>query len=42
MEPLDVMDSGRMALAADTTGAIFGLWEGRAISGIGLVNETAR
>jgi uncharacterized protein len=40
MEPADVMDSGRMALAADTTGAVFGLWQGRATSGIGLANET--
>ena len=40
MEPVDVMDSGRMALAADTTGAVFGLWQGRATSGIGLANET--
>jgi len=40
VEPVDVMDSGRMALAADTTGAVFGLWEGRATSGIGLANET--
>ena len=25
VEPVDIMDSGRMALAADTTGAVFGL-----------------
>ncbi len=40
VEPADVMDSGRMALAVDTTGATFGLWEGRTTSGIGLANET--
>jgi predicted enzyme related to lactoylglutathione lyase len=40
VEPVDIMDSGRMALAADSTGAVFGLWEGRATSGIGLANET--
>ena len=40
VEPTDVMDSGRMALAVDTTGATFGLWEGRTTSGIGLANET--
>ncbi len=40
VEPTDVMDSGRMALAVDTTGATFGLWEGRTTSGIGLANVT--
>jgi uncharacterized protein len=40
IEPVDISDSGRMALAADTTGALFGLWQGRATSGIGLANET--
>jgi uncharacterized protein len=40
MEPVDVMDSGRMALATDTAGAVFGLWEGRGISGIRRANET--
>jgi predicted enzyme related to lactoylglutathione lyase len=40
VEPVDITDSGRMALATDTTGAVFGLWEGRTTSGIGLANET--
>jgi predicted enzyme related to lactoylglutathione lyase len=40
VEPVDITDSGRMALATDTAGAVFGLWEGRTTSGIGLANET--
>jgi predicted enzyme related to lactoylglutathione lyase len=27
MEPFDVLDAGRMAVAADPTGAIFGVWQ---------------
>ena len=27
MQPLDVMDQGRMAIAADPEGAVFGLWQ---------------
>lgn len=38
-EPFDVMDSGRMALLADPTGAIFAIWEARAHIGAGLVND---
>jgi uncharacterized protein len=37
--PDDVMDLGRMAVAADPVGAQFGLWEGRAFVGCELVNE---
>ncbi|TCK61149.1 VOC family protein [Curtobacterium sp. PhB136] len=37
--PFDVMDVGRMAVAADPTGAVFGLWQGRAHDGYGLVNQ---
>jgi uncharacterized protein len=40
MPPMDVMDQGRMAIAFDPTGAAFGLWQGRATTGIGLANET--
>jgi uncharacterized protein len=40
MEPVDVMDSGRMALAVDTVGAVFGVWQGRGTSGLGRANET--
>jgi predicted enzyme related to lactoylglutathione lyase len=39
MEPFDVMDVGRMALAADPGGAIFGVWQARAHSGMQLANE---
>ena len=28
-EPMDVMDAGRMLVAADTTGATFGVWQVR-------------
>ena len=39
VEPTDVMDTGRMALAVDTAGAGFGLWQGGTTTGIGLANE---
>jgi uncharacterized protein len=39
MEPFDVMDVGRMAVAADPGGAVFGLWQARAHTGAGLANE---
>jgi predicted enzyme related to lactoylglutathione lyase len=39
MEPMDVMDVGRMAMAADPAGAVFGLWQSRTHTGAGLVNE---
>jgi predicted enzyme related to lactoylglutathione lyase len=39
MGPHDVADQGRMALAADPTGALFGLWQARAHTGAELVNE---
>ena len=28
-EPIDVMDVGRMAVAADPGGAVFGVWQAR-------------
>ncbi|MEU3064868.1 VOC family protein [Streptomyces subrutilus] len=37
--PMDVMDLGRMAVVADPTGAVFGLWEPRSFDGAGIVNE---
>lgn len=37
-EPMDVMDLGRMAVAIDTGGASFGLWQGRLHSGAEIVN----
>jgi predicted enzyme related to lactoylglutathione lyase len=39
VEPVDVMDQGRMALARDPVGAQFGLWQGRAHIGCEVVNE---
>jgi predicted enzyme related to lactoylglutathione lyase len=38
-EPMDVTDQGRMAIATDPAGAVFGLWQGRAHRGAGLANE---
>lgn len=37
-EPMDVMSEGRMAIAVDTAGAVFGLWQGGNTTGIGLAN----
>ncbi|GAA2228667.1 MULTISPECIES: VOC family protein [Kitasatospora] len=39
MEPTDVTDQGRMAMAADPAGAAFGLWQGKSHGGSGLANE---
>lgn len=38
MDPMDVMDVGRMAVAADISGAAFGIWQARAHTGTGLAN----
>jgi predicted enzyme related to lactoylglutathione lyase len=38
-EPMDVMDLGRMAIFADPTGAVFGIWQPGTFIGAGLVNE---
>jgi uncharacterized protein len=35
---MDVMDVGRMLVAADTTGAVFGAWQARAHTGVQLAN----
>jgi len=37
--PFDVLDAGRMGIAADPTGVVFGLWQGRGHTGYGRVNE---
>jgi predicted enzyme related to lactoylglutathione lyase len=34
------MDVGRMSVAADPAGAVFGIWQARRHNGIGLANET--
>ncbi len=39
VEPMDVMDLGRMAIFVDPTGAVFGVWEPRGFAGAELVNE---
>jgi uncharacterized protein len=39
VEPMDVMDIGRMAVFADPTGAVFGIWQPKSFRGADLVNE---
>jgi uncharacterized protein len=39
VEPMDVMEAGRFAIAADPGGAVFGLWQSREMTGFGLANE---
>jgi predicted enzyme related to lactoylglutathione lyase len=39
VEPMDVLDVGRMAVAADSTGAVFSIWEPRTHIGAAIVNE---
>jgi uncharacterized protein len=38
-EPMDVMGLGRMAIFADPSGAVFGIWQPGTFLGAGLVNE---
>jgi predicted enzyme related to lactoylglutathione lyase len=38
-EPMDVMELGRMAIFADPTGAVLGIWQPGTFLGAGLVNE---
>jgi predicted enzyme related to lactoylglutathione lyase len=38
-EPMDVLDAGRLAIAADPTGAVFGIWQSGEHKGAGIVNE---
>ena len=38
MDPMDVLDEGRIALALDPGGALFGLWQARRHIGFGLFN----
>jgi len=42
VEPFDVFDSGRMTIAADPAGAIFGLWQARTHIGSQLRGEPGR
>ena len=39
VDPMDVMDQGRMAYFADPAGAVFGVWQPIAFAGADLVNE---
>ncbi|MFJ2704099.1 VOC family protein [Streptomyces sp. NPDC087428] len=36
--PMDIFDQGRFAVAADPSGAVFSLWQGRAFAGADLFN----
>jgi uncharacterized protein len=36
--PMDVMEAGRLVVAADVTGAVFGLWQGRDHTGAQVAN----
>jgi predicted enzyme related to lactoylglutathione lyase len=39
VEPMDVMDQGRMVMAADPGGAVFGLWQAGQHTGVQLANQ---
>ena len=39
MEPFDVMDQGRMAMAMDPEGAVFGLWQSGLHTGAQIISE---
>lgn len=39
MDPMDVMTLGRMAVVADSTGAVFGIWQAKDFPGSQIVNE---
>jgi predicted enzyme related to lactoylglutathione lyase len=39
VEPMDVMNLGRMAFFGDPTGAVFGVWQPKEFGGADLVNE---
>jgi hypothetical protein len=39
MPPMDVMDTGRMALAVDPGGALFGIWQAGTTFGVEIANE---
>lgn len=39
VQPMDVMDQGRMAVFADPAGAVIGIWQPGTMKGAGLVNE---
>ena len=39
LEPMDVPDNGRMAIATDPTGAAFGIWQAAGMNGAAVYNE---
>ncbi|MBF6082780.1 VOC family protein [Nocardia cyriacigeorgica] len=39
MPPFDVLDVGRMCIASDPTGGVFGVWQAKAHLGAGIYNE---
>ncbi|GAA3937214.1 VOC family protein [Actinomadura viridis] len=39
LEPMDILDQGRMAIFADSVGAVLGAWQPLAFPGAGVVNE---
>ncbi|GAA2748145.1 VOC family protein [Kitasatospora cinereorecta] len=39
VEPMEALDWGRFAVAADPSGAVFGLWQGRSFAGAQLIDE---
>ena len=39
LEPMDVMDAGRMAVIADPIGAVISIWQPGQMAGCGVVNE---
>ena len=39
VDPMDITDVGRMAVAVDPAGAVFGLWQARAFPGAQVVND---
>lgn len=41
VEPMDVMSAGRMAVAADPTGAVFGVWQAGDTLGVELVDTSS-
>jgi uncharacterized protein len=38
MGPMDVMEEGRLVVASDVTGAVFGVWQGRNHTGVRVAN----
>ena len=39
LDPLDIMDKGRMSVIQDPTGSVFAMWQAKASNGCGVVGE---